>query len=185
MKQFMLTNFDENDGEYIVWFGNRVGVRFASKRNIREFLADTNRFLNRVIIELNELYITLFAEYRRIWLTLMNFKSGNITNLAQEEREMQKNINDIADQFSRVGNSAHGTSSGAWSFIHLQNVCFMMNAVITQIVKISKARNNTAQYHSLEILIERITILANRLGNYPEVLPATSLGFLGDKKPRP
>jgi len=181
MKQFMLTRFDEHKGEYRVWFGNSVCVRFASKRHIREFLAETNRFLTRSMVELNELYITIFSEYRRIWFTLMNFKNGINVNYSADERELSKIINDIADQFNRAGNTYHGTASGAWSFIHLQNVCFMMKAASGIMIELNKKRNNTIQYHTLEVLVERITVLETRIINYPDPKPANSLGVIADK----
>lgn len=181
MKQFQLTQFDEFNGEYHVWFGNRICCRFASKRNVREFLAETNRFLNRTMVELNELYIVIFTEYRRIWFTLMNFKNGVNVNLSQQERDMQKIIGDIADQFNRAGNTYHGTASGGWSFVHLQNATFMMKEITKQMIDLNKRRNNTIQYHTLEVLEERISLLESRLVNYPEVLPANCLGLKSNK----
>lgn len=177
----MLSNFDEHNGEYIVWLGNRICCRFASKRNVREFLADTNRFLTRSMVELNELYINVFIEYRRIWFTMMNFKSGTNVNLIQQENGMQRKIVDIADQFSRAGNTYHGSASGGWSFVHLQNICFMMKDINQEMIDLNKKRNNTIQYHTLEILNERISILENRICNYPEALPANCLGKKSNK----
>jgi len=181
MKQFMISSFNECNGEYLVVFGNRIIVRFASKRHTREFLAETNRFLTRSMVELNELYITVFTEYRHIWFTLMNVKNGVPVNLASDEREMQKIINDVADQLNRAGNTYHGTASGAWAFVHLQNACFMLKELNGLIIALNKKRNNTVQYHVLEVLQERISIIENRLVNYPENLPANSLGMQSNK----
>lgn len=175
MKTFMISSFDEFKGVYKIWFGNRVCVTFASKRDMAAFLADTNRFLTSCMVELNEFYIAIFTQYRNMWFTMMNYKTGTAVNMIQDERRLQKLIDDIMDQFNRCGNTAHGTASGAWAFIHLQNICLMMGECLEMLREINKKRNNTYSYHSLETLNARIKTLEKTICNYPDALPKNAL----------
>jgi hypothetical protein len=181
MKQFMISNFDEHDGLYHIWFGNRICVKFASKRDMAAFLADTNRFLTSSMVELNEFYISIFTQYRNMWFTMMNYKTGTTVNMLQDERHLQKLIDDIMDQFNRCGNTAHGTASGAWAFIHLQNICLMMGECLEMLIEINKKRNNTYTYHSLQTLSNRIKSLEKTICNYPEVLPVNAVEMKSNK----
>lgn len=181
MKNFNITSFDERNGIYETWFGNRNCVKFASKRDMAAFLADTNRFLTASLVELNEFYITLFKEYRNIWFTMVNFNSGTRVNMLLDERRLQTLISDIMDQFNRVGNTAHGTGSAGWSFIHLQNICLMMNEMLAMLIDINKKRNNTYAYHSLQTLHIRIEALAKTICNYPSEMPKNALQITSNK----
>lgn len=181
MKQFNLSQFDEHNGEYLVWLGNRNCCRFASKRHMRYFLADTNRFLNAAMIELNEYYIRLFAEYRNIWFTMMNFKNGSMVNHVEQERLLSKLIMDIMEQFNRVGNTFTGTANAGWAFIHLQRICLMEKEMLQLLIDLNKNRNNTYTYQSLQVLTRHIESVEQRISNYPDPLPANCLGVKSNK----
>lgn len=181
MKQFNLSSFDEHNGEYIVWLGNRICCRFASKRHVRYFLADTNRFLNAAMIELNEYYIRLFSEYRNIWFTMMNFKNGSMVNQADKERQLSKLVMDIMDQFNRAGNSFTGSANAGWAFIHLQNICLMQKEMLQLLIDLNKKRNNTYTYQSLHTLTRHITDVEKRICTYPDPVPSNCLGIKSNK----
>jgi len=171
MKSFQLTHFNEFNGAYEIWFGNRICVGFHSKRHLRAFLADTNKFLTKILVELNDLFSTTFREYREIWLTCMNYKNGKLVNLSQAENKMQRNVVAILEIFDQVGNTYNGASSGSWSFIHLSRICFILEELCNELITVNKSRNNTVTYHSLEILKERIKLINERISNYPPQLP--------------
>lgn len=180
MKQFGLFQFDSVNGEYRVFFGNRCFVRFASKRHLREFLAETNRYLTAAMVELSEIYCQLFTHSRQTWFILMNFKSGTRVNNIDIDRELQKLTFEIMDQFNRVGNTFHG-SSGAWAFIHLNKICTMLDSMLTLLIQVNKKRNNTLIYHSLQVQQKRLKVLATELLYYPKETPPNSLGIIDGK----
>ncbi len=175
MKQFMLTGYSEYNGEYQLVLGNRSITSFPSKRKVLAFIAETNRFLNKLLIESNLLFSSLFAEYRNAWLSTMNFKCGNRTNYLDTERKMEKNILDIMDQFNRVANTYNGSSQGCYSFKHLQNICFYMIDLTNILIHLQKKSNHIVNYHNLEILKDRLIFIQNKLTNYPETLPKDAL----------
>ena len=55
---------------YSVFLGNETKRYFSSIKDARAFLANTNRFLNDRVHELNYFYGVVFSEYRGIWFFL-------------------------------------------------------------------------------------------------------------------
>jgi hypothetical protein len=182
MKQFMLAtnpdSFNEIDKTYSVWLGNRCGLKFYSKRNMAAFVADTNRFLTDQLVELNGYYKQVFCEYRDIWFILYNFKNGKRVNMADVEREIEKCLNDVMDQFSRAGNSYRGASSGGWSFKFLENICYFLLQATDYLINVNKKRNNTINYHNLEVIRRNVNVVATRIMKYPEKEPDGCAGVL-------
>src|SRR6266567_9496658 len=130
MKQFMLSRYSRDQwGNYVIWFGNRICVEYKSKRDMAAFLADTNRYLTQTMIELNEIYIQVFMEYRRTWFILQNSKSGKKVNLFDQERRIKSSLQAVDDMFERTGNTYTGTSDAVYSFVNLAKICgFMKDA---------------------------------------------------------
>lgn len=57
---------------YSVYLGNRRTVTFTSSRLARAFIADTNRFLNDRLRDLNYLLGQAYVDYRAAWPLLHN-----------------------------------------------------------------------------------------------------------------
>jgi len=175
MKQFMLGKesflFNEADKTYTLWFGNRTGLSFKSKRFGLAFIADTNRFLTSILVELNIIYKLVFCEYRDNWFLMYNFKNGKYVNQADTERRIEKSLNDVQDQFTRAGNSFKGSSSTGWSFRHIENICMYLGDAVDLLMIVNKKRNNTINFHNLYIHKKNIDLLADKILKYPDFLP--------------
>jgi hypothetical protein len=168
MKKYQVTNFIFNPSTkcYDVWFGNRICVSFSSKRDMAKFMAETNKFLQSKMVELNDIFCKVFYEYRQIWFTQI----GN-TNQPLSEMHIQKLITDILMQFDRICYNSVTTTQSGWAFIALQNICLMLDEAIKIISILNKKRNNTIQYHNINILGNRVIILQNELQQYPAEKP--------------
>jgi len=171
-------SFNPMDKTYSVWLGNRCGLKFYSKRNMAAFVADTNRFLTTQLVELNMMYKQIFCEYRDTWFILYNFKNGKRVNNANIEREIEKCLNDVQDQFARAGNSYRGSSSGGWSFKFLENICYFLLQACDHLISVNKKRNNTINYHNLEAIRRNITVISERIFKYPEKDPDGCAGVI-------
>jgi hypothetical protein len=123
------------------------------------------------MVELNIIYKLVFCEYRDLWFLLNNIKNGKRVDLYHEESKIEQSLNNVQDQFNRAGGSFKGNTSGGWAFKHMENICFYMSDAIDLLIKINKKRNNTINYHNLEILKKNVEQIADRILKYPDFKP--------------
>lgn len=70
---------------YQVALGNNKRECFSNEKHAKKFLAETNRFLNDKLAELNQIYTLVLCEYRNYWfyldlknIELITVKTGGI-----------------------------------------------------------------------------------------------------------
>jgi hypothetical protein len=178
----MIHRYSKNQhGKYEIWFGNRICVEYASKREMNYFIAATNRVLTKYLIELNETYISVFSEYRRTWFLMQNVKNGKIVNQYDRERKIKSHLDCVADMFDRAGNTFAGSSDAVYSFISLAKICGFLSEAINELSALHRKRNNTIQYHLMEITAEKLKKLESELMAYPGKKPKNAFHMIDNK----
>lgn len=172
MKQFNLFHAKQNQsGLYEIWFGNRTCVIFKQKRQAKAFLAETNRFLTLTMVELNEVLKQIYSEYRNTWFVMQNFKNGKPINYTHEESKIKSALHNAEEMFERAGNTFYGSADNAWSFIYMKKICWFLNDAIALLTDIHRKRNNTMNYHILDVLKKRLITIIDTIEKYPGCVP--------------
>ncbi len=86
--------------------GNGSRVQFTSKRVANKFITDTNRFLTKCLVVLNNGYIDLFREYRLLWFVGSNTNQGNQTQYWKTEQDIKRALQAADDLFSKFNSTS-------------------------------------------------------------------------------
>lgn len=76
MKTIYLKRIATQQTNYTILLGNGSRVNYTSKRAYLYAIAALQREMTRLFVELNEIYILLYTEYRRAWLVTHNHITG-------------------------------------------------------------------------------------------------------------
>ncbi|UKJ06315.1 hypothetical protein [Solitalea lacus] len=69
MKQLSVSVATQTDkGIYQLFLGNGARIEFSSKRSAEAFAADTSRFLQDCLFEVNTFLSVIYSLYRQHWL---------------------------------------------------------------------------------------------------------------------
>lgn len=151
-----------------VCLGNGTRLTFSSKRNARQFMAETNRFLTKALTTLNQTFIESFREYRLIWFVTANANKGTKTNYWAVERKIKDNLEACEAMFMKFGSVWGSSDDPFFAFIDLRKIAsFMMEANKTM-AEFHKKRNNTPGLYTCLTLQDRCQAVINKLGEYPE-----------------
>jgi hypothetical protein len=169
MKKIALTNYGKPDRSsvlikrklYSVYLGNSETLYFQSERAAKEFLAETNRFLNRILHECNILHINTFEIYRTYWFYLDNEPVQLIV-------ENVKAVEKIFDTVTRRGNYANGAAM-AWK--DLQNILGYVSEVLAECLKVLLVKKFYADIYRVNILLKHGQDCLDELLNYGKDKP--------------
>jgi len=164
MKTVHLKTIIQRGKSHEVFLGNGTRNAFANKKEAKKFLADTNRFLTKKLIDLNEIYYRAFVEYRQIWFLLYNVKQGKKTNYREDEKTIKAGLDAVEHFFDKIASSFSSTDYTV--FIDAKKICLYLSEVLKCLVELNKRRNNTVAYYTLENLLSRVTTLANEINGY-------------------
>lgn len=161
MKAIQLTKFDAAKDGYTVYLGNATWHKVPSKRAAKKFLAETNRFLTAQMVELNEIYMFAFTQYRLAYFIFRNEKNGHKTNYSHIERQVKYHLQTVEELFDRTF-TVVGENKNAWSFINTFKICFALSEAIKALAEINRSRNNTVVYYMINNYLDRIRSLEEK-----------------------
>jgi hypothetical protein len=139
---------------YSVYLGNEITTSFTSEKKVKKFLADTNRFLNLQMNELNQIYIQFFAEYRRLWF-IIDF-----------EDSIEDSIRDINRFFKKILKSNSGVNGNFFVFIDFMRLTKELTEAIEKLQEFQKENNNYTEVNQLATLLLRCNNIDEVLKNY-------------------
>lgn len=149
-----------------VCIGNGRRIQFKSARIAAHFIADTNRFLTKCLVTLNESYITLFAEYRRVWFVTTNTNAGTRTNYRDTETSIKKALDSADFVFQKFNATNWGSNDPFFAFIDLRKIALFLKDAGDALTEFHKKRDHTANYHACQILVDRCSAVIRRLDEY-------------------
>lgn len=87
--------------KYTVWIGNGYTGYFSSKKKAREFISQSNKFIQARFLELNQIYGSLLMEYRKVWPLLDHDKKGSGA-LRHRDQSIRQKIKTVDERFEWV-----------------------------------------------------------------------------------
>ena len=139
---------------YGIFLGNEINISFPSEKKARKFLADTNRFLNIQLQELNQVYIQLFAEYRRLWF-IIDFESN-----------IEDAFHDITKFFKKIVSHGTGENSNVYIYLDFIRLTNELKNVIEKLIVFQRKINDFAGANILASLLLRVDNVNYLLNNY-------------------
>jgi hypothetical protein len=144
--------------QYSIFLGNETWYHFDSLKDTKCFLAETNRFLNDCIHELNYLYAIIFTEYRNNWFY---FKS----NLKIED-QIWNSFELIHRNFSKAVSHSQSVNGNVFTFNYLFNICTDLQQVLSHLEKVLCSRHNFGDVRKVKAFEKQIKLINNELHDY-------------------
>jgi len=167
MKTILIQKRRSAQNPFEVCMGNGQRITFTSKRNARQFMAETNRFLTKALITLNQTYIDSLREYRLIWFVTANSHKGTRTNYWDVERKIKDQLDSCEMCFNKFGQHWAGSDDPFFAFIDLRKIAAFMGEACRVMAEFHKKRNNTPGYYVCLTLADRCQAVINKLSVYP------------------
>jgi hypothetical protein len=149
-----------------VSLGNGRRIQFKSARVAAKFIADTNRYLTKCLVILNETYIDVFSEYRRIWFVTSNTNAGTRTNYREKEVSIKKALEAADFIFNKFNATTWGSNDPFFAFIDLRKIALFLRDAAEDVTEFHKSRDHTANYYACQVLADRCQAVINRLDEY-------------------
>jgi hypothetical protein len=148
-----------------MYLGNGKRLHFTNKREAAHFIAETNRYLTKVLVALNDTYIQVFAEYRRMWFITSNTNAGTRTNYLARENDVRKAL-DGADFCFQKFTTGFGSNDPCFAFIDLRKTALFLKDAADELAQFYKQRDHTGQYYSCLTLYERCIAIIAKMESY-------------------
>jgi len=146
--------------KYCVALGNSTRVYFDNLKDAKKYLADTNRFLNNKLHELNYIYINVFAEYRKLWFY---FAEKQMQRYEQDINETFKVIDFKFQNLYRVNYTVNGNY---FAFLSLDKIARNIREVFSIIIEVQKAKKFYADAQRVYMFDTQAHRIIMELKNY-------------------
>jgi hypothetical protein len=131
-----------------ICLGNGLTCYFTNEKKARTFLAETNRFLNQKVLELNRIYVDLWSEQRSMYLVFFKAFSTD-----QKLRQFAANIEKSLDM---VMTRSHYTNGNTFTFKYFYNVMDNLREWNDYLIVLLKGKNRFYNVYNLEIISQRL-----------------------------
>lgn len=152
--------------KYSVSIGNGTTHYFGSKRDSLAFLAETNRFLNSKMHELNFIYIDSWAKYRKTWAYFKHNKPTMSQSLTGKEQKCIEITKTIESTFNLCVNRSHYPNGNHFIFNWLNLISIKICEMVEILKTIHKSKSNAVDVYECEIILKRSNLVVNDLENY-------------------
>lgn len=144
--------------KYSVYLGNESRNSFNSLKDAKKFLAETNRFLNNRLHELNYLYGNIYQEYRKAWFYFESDKSIEISLIDI--------FQGIDKSFVLAVNKCRGSNGNHFTFKHLIYICKNLKDIALKLRKLMINRKYYVEVQRLEMFIKALKNVDFELNSY-------------------
>lgn len=145
--------------------GNGSRVVFKSQRLADKFVADTNRYLTKVLVNFNEIYIALFQDYRRVWLVAANTHKGAKSNYHLVAFNIKKSL-ESADFIMEKFSTGWQSGDPYMAFVDLKKVGLFLYEAAEKLEAFHRKRDHTANTYVCMLLKERCVAVLGKLQEY-------------------
>jgi hypothetical protein len=159
MKKILLSNYTPADKSSslsrqrtnVVYLGNGKTICFSNIKHLTKFFAETNRFINASVHELNIMYVSLFSDYRIVWFT---------------EKSYRFEVEYLEKSFTKVVRWKDSDSANYFVFKDVFLIIDYLQVEANKLYLLQKKRNNYPETHKYLIMIRRLKELKNEFESY-------------------
>jgi hypothetical protein len=178
-------HFTQKSQYYGVSLGNGFSCQFTSKRDADKFAVSTKSFLTDCLIELNELYIDVWTDYRRNWFYFTGRTTESHKAMHKVESEIINSLQAVENCFGKIERTTDNFTP--WRLI--SKAISSVLDIIDHLFLVRKKRNEYVERKNLEILRKRAHSLIYSMSDYGstqrnEYSIVNQLFFVREKLPR-
>jgi hypothetical protein len=160
-----------NDLFYKVNLGNGIVKKFTAKAEADKFLNEVSKFLTYKLHECNELYISVFAYYRRAWFYFDHnkhkpSKGRDLADLYSKERECDHHLLSCHNTFNLLYKRANWANGNHFVFVHFNTILTGLLETVKILAFIYENKSIGGIQYELEILSKKITYCKRTIDNY-------------------
>lgn len=144
--------------KFTIFLGNGITMYFTTVKDKNYALAEINRRLNAILFELNEMYIFLFGEYRRLWFYMINESMMRETKIHESNSEINRN-------FALLTERSHWVNGNVFSFKNIEIVMNNLEWQIEALAEIRRDKKQYIEYHLLQTKRHGLDIIRDALKN--------------------
>lgn len=141
---------------YCVWLGNGVKNYYSNERVALAFLAETNRFLNYKLHELNYQRIQISGEYYKNWFNFFDKRGKSNTDLKRLELKCRDSLSDIDKQFDKLIHNTSGPNGNWFAFTFFYNIISSMNEILALLKSLLNKRRLWVEIQRIEVIRQQL-----------------------------
>jgi hypothetical protein len=157
---------------YSVYLGEGKKNLFASNREARAFVAETNRNLNLWLHQVNDHFAELFGIYRHCWFYFLDHVKA--VNRLKVEREINISFKIIDDSLNKLITNTSGPNGNIFAFNFILSSIDQLLNVAERLKEIIIIRNELVNRYRVEVIITQLEDLRLKVKNY---------GLIDEKSP--
>jgi hypothetical protein len=166
MKNINITKKHSMQNPIEFCIGNGQRIKFSSKREANAFIADTNRYLTKCLVILNNSYVELIRQYRQFWMVATNTNSGTSTNYMALSARIKGQLSAADEMMEKFSSTWAGSNDPFFAFIDLNKVAWFLKTAADLMYDHYKYRGATAEYYNCLVLSERCELVQQQLKEY-------------------
>lgn len=149
-----------------ICLGNGCKKQFNSKRAAGYFVADTNRFLTKALVIINDILANTYFEYRQLWFVTTNGHHGTRVNQIGQEQAIKGLLQSAEFMMDKFSFSSSGSNDPFFAFVDLQKAAFYLLDCNLKMMDFHKKRNATSAFYKTQMLHDRCLSVVDKLKNY-------------------
>lgn len=158
MKKVRLVNYATPDKSsiltkqrrYSIFLGNGKTLYFSTRKDLTYAMAEINRQLNVIVFELNEMWISAFIEYRRLWFYL---PAQTVTS---DDMKIMVLNGTIEKRFTLLATRSSWINGNSFSFKYLYEIIECLTAQLKMFREIRKEKNQYLESKIIEVKIKTL-----------------------------
>ncbi|HPB25616.1 MAG TPA: hypothetical protein PLB59_07975 [Bacteroidales bacterium] len=142
-----------------VHLGNELTAYFTNKKNLTNFIAKTNKMLNITAQELNLIYIELWTEQRKLFLTYHHLFSRS---------KVRQHIAILERSFDLLVTRSAWTNGNHFSFSYIYKIIEYLNDWVSEAIIIMRKHNRNFSVDGFRVIRERLINVKNKIDTWGE-----------------
>jgi len=151
---------------YYVFLGNDVKNYFTNLKDAKQFLADTNRFMNLKLFEFNQVYISIFNEYQQNWFYFDNSYRNTDNGSHQIEDKITRNILGIAKAMKFMSIRSGSTNGNYTTFTNFFNCLDYSGEIINNLRNVLDQKDQNLSVKRLDTLNNQLDRIRSEITGY-------------------
>jgi len=142
-----------------VHLGNELTAYFSSIKNLTSFVAKTNAMLNVTAQEINLIYIELWTEQRKLFLTYHHLFNRS---------KVRQHIALLEKSFDLLVTRSSWTNGNYFSFAYIYKIIEYLNDWVTEAISIMRKHNRNYPVDGFRVIRERLIYVKNKIDTWGE-----------------
>ncbi len=148
--------------KYRVILGNGLTIAFTQEVKAKAFLAQTNRFLNDRVIEINMIYIEIWTQYRRLYIVFFDLLDSDKFRTYNAE---------IDKRLTMMIRRSDWYTGNVFTFRWFDQILTLLQEFAQMVHNVLKEKKRNYNTFEMYVLLERLSIIHKQINSWGTDLP--------------